>query len=440
MEIITFFLIPAIIAGQMSDAYLRFLSFRSQMPQDKIQQLWLLLVLCGLTSLLLYGGLLLHFGLSAGAYKALLMLGWVPYLLIFMAILPYRTAQHIFVFGMSAMWSLMQHNWSSLAAALLLPDFEDNVVIFAHACLYLLWFLLFLPLERHIFTRLLPHMELFQQKPLGVYLALMPLVLMSPPFFMLADGALWHTWEERLSRLYLPLAFLFLYRYELSVAEDFFDLEQKEREAWLLQEEISALKDGQRLRQEDLDRTRKLSKTFLASYERLEELLQKGKTKAAQELLRLQDKQLDSVSVGHFSDSPLINAVVSVYLSRAKAQGISISQKINLPRRLTTDENELAVLLGNLLENALQATVKETTREISLVIQHDGKGCALSLTNPCSHPLCLDEEGLPLSDRQGHGLGTVSLKLFLEKYRGYAVYEQQHGMVQLMMYWRDERL
>ena len=41
---------------------------------------------------------------------------------------------------------------------------------------------------------------------------------------------------------------------------------------------------------------------------------------------------------------------------RAKAKGINIIQKINLPKGMNTDENDLSVLVANLLENALLAS------------------------------------------------------------------------------------
>ena len=111
---------------------------------------------------------------------------------------------------------------------------------------------------------------------------------------------------------------------------------------------------------------------------------------------------------------------------------------------MATDENDLGILLSNLLENALQASLREpksngTNDGIVLTVQHNGHQCVISLGNPCATPINLDDEGLPRATRKGHGIGMVSLKMFLEKYNGYATFTQDNGWVRLFIYWRDEQ-
>ena len=110
---------------------------------------------------------------------------------------------------------------------------------------------------------------------------------------------------------------------------------------------------------------------------------------------------------------------------------------MNLPADMGTDENELAVLLSNLLENALLAA-RKTGGRLALVLQHSGSQCVLELTNTAPLPLELGQDGLPRTSRRGHGLGMLSLRNFLSKYEGYADFSQARGEVTLSMYWEDK--
>ncbi|MBO6247012.1 MAG: GHKL domain-containing protein [Anaerovibrio sp.] len=164
---------------------------------------------------------------------------------------------------------------------------------------------------------------------------------------------------------------------------------------------------------------KRFRQSFLASYDRLLNMIDAQRGDEIKAFLEKQEQKLPSAVILSYSDSPIINTAISIYNSRTKKLGIKFIPKINLPANFNTDENDFSILLSNLLENALQACIKEQKKgynnlEISLKIQHNGQQCVISITNPCSTPIDLDEEGLPRATRKGHGIGMVSLKMFLD--------------------------
>ena len=84
MDRTIFFLVLAVTLLQLADAYLRYLAFRDRMEKAEIRRLWKHFALWGLFSSGLYGWMFYQMGVVVAAYKIALMLGWIPYLAIFM--------------------------------------------------------------------------------------------------------------------------------------------------------------------------------------------------------------------------------------------------------------------------------------------------------------------------------------------------------------------
>ena len=94
-----------------------------------------------------------HYGIHAPVYKFVLIMGVIPYLVIFVVAVRRNFTQHFFVFGMSSVRTLILHNF---AAIIVVSLFESELaVIFAHAMLYLLLFAASLPLAKRFFVNLL---------------------------------------------------------------------------------------------------------------------------------------------------------------------------------------------------------------------------------------------------------------------------------------------
>lgn len=182
-------------------------------------------------------------------------------------------------------------------------------------------------------------------------------------------------------------------------------------------------------------------------YEELERLIEAREIEAARQLIAAQDLKLSAASITPYTDYPIINAAISIYLRRAEERGLKVKQRVNLPKAMGTDEQELAVLLSNLLENALLAVLRDREERgqaagegsIELTLQHMEGQCVLEIVNTCATPLRLSADGLPVASQEGHGLGMLSLRNFLRRYDGYADFTQEQGKVTLSMYWEDKK-
>ncbi|ORT99147.1 ATP-binding region, ATPase domain protein [Anaerovibrio sp. JC8] len=429
---------------QSAHAYLRFLAFKKEMNSEDIQRLWCSVAGFAALSCFIYYDILNDLVLSTITYKTLLILGWIPYFLIFLLAIPRHISLHVFVLGMSGIWSFFLYTLSSFILVTFFNEMHYILTTLIFTLMNILLFILLLPIERHFFSRLLPLDEFFRDKNIGLYIASLPLSIFIAHIVLTIDNTLLSSWEQRLSRFYLPLVFLCCYHYVQIAARQYKDKKLLLMDNQQLSNEMVSLVEHRLMLQKNRTMIKKFRQTFLASYDRLLDLIEAQKGDEIKAFLQKQEQKLPSAAILSYSDSPIINTAISIYNSRTQKLGINFSPKVNLPSNFTTDENDLSILLSNLLENALQACIKEQDKghedlEITLKIQHNGQQCVISITNPCSTPIDLDEEGLPRATRQGHGIGMVSLKLFLEKYHGYATFTQKNNQVNLFLYWRDNK-
>ena len=122
-----------------------------------------------------------------------------------------------------------------------------------------------------------------------------------------------------------------------------------------------------------------------------------------------------------FCDHQLINMIVSHYYALAKEHDIDFQVHITLPKELPIANSDLTVLLGNLLENAVDAASKSepTTRNIQLNIILHRKMLAITVDNSFDGKIKCTSTGEYLSTKENHnGMGLKSIADISDKYNG----------------------
>ena len=101
------------------------------------------------------------------------------------------------------------------------------------------------------------------------------------------------------------------------------------------------------------------------------------------------------------------------------------------PKYISVTSTDITVLLGNMLENAVEACKRDTAdrKWIKLRIKPHGQSQLLILVdNTCSAPVTF-EAGIPLSSkRSGRGIGVASIQEIAARYDGMARFEHQDSI------------
>ena len=158
------------------------------------------------------------------------------------------------------------------------------------------------------------------------------------------------------------------------------------------------------------------------------ELVSRGDKKSALEFLDAAQKRLDEQKEVRWCRPPVLDAVFSSYFDQAKNQGIQVEAKIALPHALPVNEGELAIVLANALENAIHANLALPPELRSIHCKMVGTpSIMLELSNPCTGAVFFDNEGLPVAQREGHGLGVQSICTFCRKNGAACQFDRSNG-------------
>lgn len=133
-------------------------------------------------------------------------------------------------------------------------------------------------------------------------------------------------------------------------------------------------------------------------------------------------------------EDPILNATLTAYLGRARRAGIAVEQRLSIPETLPVDSAELAICFSNALENAIHACEKlpEGRRRIVIRCIHTPQ-FMFEIGNSCRGPVTFGRDGLPQSDRPGHGIGTRSIMAFCEKHNAYYSFSAEDGWFKLVI-------
>ena len=431
----------AITMIQLLGAWLRYLPFKAELSAATEKRLWNCFAGVAVLQTLAFIALFTVKGLNVITYKLVMYTGFPLYIAVSIYVIRQRWLQHLFVISMQLMWALFIHAASNtLTSELPLPITGVEQRLELHTVLYLLFFALTLPLARQFFSNLLPPPYLFAEKRTGYYMALLPLGLGLSHMMLLADDRIVYNWNDHLSRLMLFFWVFLFYRFMMILVRRTEEQERKENNYLLMNQRINALEDYTRLTWERQEETMRI-RHDLRHYNRLLlSLIESGETKKAADLIVAQEGEILAASAPTYCQNPIINAALGVYFQRAEEQGIPVTQSVKLPPQLTMEEKDLAILLSNLLENAIIASMRQPAdrRELNLSLQYHGPQYILSVENRCDTPVIFGPDGLPVTAEKGHGLGMASLKDFCRKYKAETDIRQQDGWMRVLLYWVEK--
>lgn len=164
------------------------------------------------------------------------------------------------------------------------------------------------------------------------------------------------------------------------------------------------------------------------------ELLEQQKTKEAIAFLRLQSS-LKPTMIKDYCENTVVNAAVCYYARMAEEKGITTEISLDIPDLIQVNSLELAMVLSNLMENAIHACeILENGREriICFSCRHVGR-LLLEIRNPCEGSVALDENGCPVASESGHGMGTKSVRAFAAKNDAELLYHVADGDFRVRM-------
>lgn len=128
---------------------------------------------------------------------------------------------------------------------------------------------------------------------------------------------------------------------------------------------------------------------------------------------------VDQTAMHKYCKNEIVNMILSSYENELAKNNIELHHDIQLPENLHISNVDLTSILSNALENAIHAVLplEIKKRKISLNLRMNDEKILISIKNHIAgNPKMID--GIPYSDREGHGFGTQSIRYTTEKLNG----------------------
>ena len=141
--------------------------------------------------------------------------------------------------------------------------------------------------------------------------------------------------------------------------------------------------------------------------------------------------QLEELKGEIFCENVAVNSIIAQYADQARKENVEFRCEADIPSKLSVDEVEFAVVLSNLLSNAVrEAGADKTQRGMVQIYARRVKGqLAIEISNTFTNKIEFGEDKLPISRRgEGHGYGSRSVQAFVRKYGAIYDYQVENGL------------
>lgn len=142
------------------------------------------------------------------------------------------------------------------------------------------------------------------------------------------------------------------------------------------------------------------------------------------------DTDLNTVDMVLKTGNKMTDVILNSKISLAKAKHIPVIADAHVPVALTTAEIDLCIIIGNLFDNAIEASMSlpEAERMIRVYIDMKNTQLYLSFTNMTALKKQKKENGRFRSTKgAGHGYGLVRIDTIIERYHGYISRNSEDG-------------
>ncbi len=156
--------------------------------------------------------------------------------------------------------------------------------------------------------------------------------------------------------------------------------------------------------------------------------LEAGEVERALAYIENLDKELMNVDTLLKTGNISLDAILSAKIAQAKSKNIAITIKANVPDVLLLSDVELSIIIGNLLDNAIEACCVVTQeRFIRIFIGMKGKMLYFSMLNSAGKKK--QKLGSLFSSQKSgiHGFGLRRAEAILKKYGGWCKYNSEDG-------------
>ena len=166
----------------------------------------------------------------------------------------------------------------------------------------------------------------------------------------------------------------------------------------------------------------------------LKTFIQSGNIKEAETKIDyiLEHNQIHKNEVSH-SGNLIIDSLINYKYSLAQNNGIDMKCYVFVPEQMPYDGADLCIILGNLLDNAMEAvnSLAADQRHMDISLSQVKDNLSIVVQNPYEGNIRKNRRGQIITskpDKRIHGIGLDSVQRTVEKYNGEFLVEYKNGL------------
>lgn len=339
----------------------------------------------------------------------------------------------MFTYLLMFSWSFFVFGNANFIESRFFWDFSDQYPYLIYNIARIIIYLLTCPFLLRFFQNTIANAMKIEDRILWRYLWIIP--LFSTLFGMLYcfndDIYAYATWEFMVSRYLMLFGTCYVSYVALKVLEISRNRTELEETLKYADQVFLAQKkqfDSLSQHLEDMQKARHDLRQHLAV---VQSYIDKNDRDGLENYITIYKNELPPDILELYCRNDVVNALICYYAGISRNNKINFDAKVDYPNLCSISNTDITVLLGNILENALEACKRQSVNQkfIKLSIKRHGKSELLILVdNTCLTPVHF-KDGKPLSSkRNGMGIGTISIQDITEKYKGTVQYELKENI------------
>ncbi len=252
-----------------------------------------------------------------------------------------------------------------------------------------------------------------------------------------------------IARILMMVCMFFIYYHILLVIQQIQKQTMTEEQARSMEHLIQVQARQYALIQSRMEETRRAQHDLRQHWAVLQGYMESGDRDALENYVRQYGASLPAESSHTFCKNFAVNALLNFYAEKAAEMNISMEISFRTDRKTVIPESEFCVLLGNLVENALDACagirkLQEAPEDRSIGEPKHGFSdrvfirvharqtgesmLSLTVDNSSLRPPETEGAHIRSSKHEGFGMGTLSVRMIAKRYHGDARFEWKDGV------------
>lgn len=215
----------------------------------------------------------------------------------------------------------------------------------------------------------------------------------------------------------------YLVAYIIDARENALQLENENQRLAMQTAQYQSLRDH-------IEETRRAKHDLRQHLHLISSYLEHGRDQDLKEYIDRYGESLHLDSNKRYCENEVANTVVQFYAEQAEAVGIEVVFNLQIPQQISISEPDLCILIGNLLENAVNACKKNLDKSPVIRMNTKLMGSRSFIVTLDNYPSQQPKEKngrLLSSSRNNIGIGTESIRSIANHYSGQVKFEWKNN-------------